>query len=60
MTIHTLSATPAKRQKQQTRLCEHRTVSKEGRIVCRKIVEGEGEVSPNVCRACPARAVNCA
>ncbi|MGD2206857.1 MAG: hypothetical protein PVH17_08770 [Anaerolineae bacterium] len=43
-----------------SRLCEHRTVSKEGRIVCRKIVEGEGEVSPNVCRACPARAVNCA
>ena len=40
--------------------CEHRIVSKEGRIVCRKIVEGENEVSPNVCRACPLKTVNCA
>jgi hypothetical protein len=39
--------------------CEHRTVSKDGRITCRKIVEGENEVSPNVCRTCPHRAVNC-
>jgi hypothetical protein len=39
--------------------CEHRTVSKDGRIVCSKIVEGDNEVSPNVCRACPVRAVNC-
>ncbi len=40
--------------------CEHRTVAKDGRIVCRKIVEGDNEVSPNVCRACPFKAVNCA
>ncbi len=40
--------------------CEHRTVSKDGRIVCSKIVEGDNEVSPNVCRTCPQKAVNCA
>jgi hypothetical protein len=43
--------------------CEHRSVSKDGRIVCKKIVEGDtpdGQVSPNVCRACPFKAVNCA
>jgi hypothetical protein len=40
--------------------CEHRTVSKLGRIVCAKIVEGDNAVSPNVCRACPVRDVNCA
>jgi hypothetical protein len=39
--------------------CEHRAVSRDGRIVCKKIVEGQAEVSPNVCRQCPARAVNC-
>jgi len=39
--------------------CEHRTVSKDGRILCTKIVEGDNEVSPNVCRDCPMRAVNC-
>jgi hypothetical protein len=40
--------------------CENRTVSKEGRIVCTKIVEGDNQVSPNVCRACPFKAANCA
>jgi hypothetical protein len=40
--------------------CEHRSVSKDGRIVCAKIVEGDNRVSPNVCRACPFKAVNCA
>jgi hypothetical protein len=40
--------------------CEHRTVSKDGRIVCAKIVEGDNQVSPNVCRECPFKAVNCA
>jgi hypothetical protein len=42
-----------------TAACEHRTVSRDGRIVCKKIVEGQAEVSPNDCRQCPARAVNC-
>jgi hypothetical protein len=40
--------------------CEHRAVSKDGRIICQKIVEGDNQVSPNVCRTCPFRAVNCA
>ena len=39
--------------------CEHRTVSKDGRIICSKIVDGENEVTPNLCRACPFKAVNC-
>lgn len=39
--------------------CDHRTVSKEGRIICRQIVEGDNEVSPNVCRTCPLKAINC-
>ena len=39
--------------------CEHRTVSRDGRIVCRKIVEGDPNVSPNLCRDCPFKAVNC-
>lgn len=40
--------------------CENRTVSKDGRIVCSKIIEGDSEVSPNVCRDCPFKAVDCA
>lgn len=40
--------------------CQHRTVARDGRIVCSRIVEGESEVSPNVCRECPFKAVNCA
>ena len=40
-------------------LCEHRTVSKDGRIICAKIVEGENGISPNLCRRCPFKAVNC-
>lgn len=39
--------------------CEHRTVSKDGRIICGKIVEGDNSVSPEVCRSCPVKAVNC-
>ncbi len=39
--------------------CQQRTVAKDGRIVCARIVEGDNEVSPNVCRDCPAKAVSC-
>lgn len=39
--------------------CQHRAVAKDGRIVCSRIVEGESEVTPNVCRECPFKAVNC-
>lgn len=40
--------------------CEYRAVSKDGRIVCQKIVEGDPEVSPNLCRDCPFKQINCA
>lgn len=39
--------------------CLHRSVAKDGRIVCAKIVEGDDEVSPNLCRSCPFKACNC-
>lgn len=39
--------------------CQHRTVSKDGRIICAKIVEGENSVAPDLCRSCPFKAVNC-
>lgn len=42
-----------------TSSCQHRTVAKDGRIVCARVVEGDNEVSPNVCRDCPFKAVNC-
>jgi hypothetical protein len=40
--------------------CEFRSVSKDGRIVCKKIAEGADTVSPEVCRACPFQTVDCA
>ena len=39
--------------------CQHRTVAKDGRIICSRVVEGDCEVSPNVCRDCPFKVVNC-
>jgi len=45
--------------RQHLLFCEHRTVSKDGRIICQKIVDGDPEVSPNVCRDCPYKAVDC-
>jgi hypothetical protein len=51
------------RQKQQPVAglspCEHRTVSKDGRIICARIVDGENTVAPEICRSCPVKAVNC-
>jgi hypothetical protein len=35
-------------------------VSKDGRIICAKIVEGEHAVSPDICHDCPVKAINCA
>ena len=52
------SGAPAK-EIQSLSSCEHRTVAKDGKIVCSRVVEGENEVSPNVCRDCPFKAVNC-
>lgn len=39
--------------------CEHRVVSKTGRILCQKITEGDNVVSPDLCRSCPFAAINC-
>ena len=39
--------------------CQHRTVAKDGRIVCAKIVEGDNGVIPGICSACPFKEVNC-
>ncbi|MBM4466223.1 MAG: hypothetical protein FJ014_11835 [Chloroflexi bacterium] len=41
------------------KICQYRSVARDGRIVCTKIVEGDNEVSPNLCRDCPARQVSC-
>jgi hypothetical protein len=40
-------------------LCEHRSVAADGRIVCAKITSGDNEVSPNLCRNCPAKTIAC-
>jgi hypothetical protein len=42
-----------------SKICVHRRVDRDGRIVCNKIVEGDNEVSPNLCRDCPAKQVSC-
>ena len=39
--------------------CAHRSVARDGRIICAKITEGNNEVSPNICRDCPAKQVSC-
>ncbi len=46
--------------RQHLSACEHRAASRDGRIVCEKIVDGDPEVSPNICRDCPYKQVNCA
>lgn len=40
--------------------CQHRSVSKDGHTICQKIIEGNREVSPNICRDCPFKTVDCA
>lgn len=40
-------------------LCKHRSVATDGRIVCAKITLGDSEVSPNLCRDCPAKTIDC-
>ncbi len=42
-----------------TGLCAHRAAAKDGRIICSRVVEGDNEVSPNVCRQCPHKEVDC-
>ncbi len=45
---------------QNLKPCPYRQVDDEGHILCDKIKSGDREVSPNVCRACPVSAINCA
>ena len=45
--------------KSANKQCPHRSVTRDGRITCNKIVEGDNEVSPNLCRDCPARQIGC-
>lgn len=40
--------------------CIYRKAEEDGRIVCEKIVFGDNQVDPNLCRACPVAAINCA
>lgn len=47
----------AKRKRFQP--CPHGSVAEDGRIVCKMILSGDNEVSPNLCRECPARAIAC-
>ena len=42
-----------------SKVCAHRSVDRNGRIICKKIVEGDNEVSPNTCRDCPAKEIGC-
>lgn len=39
--------------------CQHRGVSEDGKVVCRKIGRGDQEVTLSICEACPAAACNC-
>jgi len=57
--IRTLPVAQLQSRSQGLSPCEHRTVSKDGRIVCCRVVEGDNQVSPGICRACPTKAVNC-
>ncbi len=40
--------------------CLYRHVNDEGLILCDRIKTGDRAVSPNICRACPISAINCA
>jgi len=42
-----------------SKYCQHRAVSDDGRITCRKIMKGDQEVSLAMCEACPAAAASC-
>jgi hypothetical protein len=39
--------------------CQHRGVSEDGKVICRKITRGDQEVSLAICEACPAAECNC-
>jgi hypothetical protein len=39
--------------------CPHRSVSDDGRVLCEKIVDQNNAVSPQVCRDCQFRVIDC-
>ena len=39
--------------------CEHRQVTADGRVICRKVGRGDAEVSVALCAACPAALIQC-
>jgi hypothetical protein len=39
--------------------CPFRHAEDDGRVVCERIVQGDREVGPNLCRACPVMSINC-
>jgi hypothetical protein len=41
------------------RYCQHRGVSDEGKVTCKKIARGDNEVLLSICEACPAASCNC-
>jgi len=43
-----------------TNPCEHRQVTGDGRVICRKIGTGDAEVSAELCASCPAAVIGCA
>lgn len=40
--------------------CPHRTVSDDGRVLCRKVIERDNAVTPELCGDCPFSAIDCA
>jgi len=47
-------------QTKYSQTCPHRSVSKDGRVICTMIQLGDdNEVSPSLCRECPARTIAC-
>jgi hypothetical protein len=46
-------------QNRQIQACPHRSVAKDGQIICKMVLSGDNEVSPNLCRECPAKAIAC-
>lgn len=40
-------------------ICSFARVADDGRILCTKIAQGDNEVSPTLCRICPARQCSC-
>lgn len=46
-------------QNRQMQACPHRSVAKDGQIICKTVLTDDNEVSPSICRECPAKAIAC-